>query len=139
MLKNKLLWWLLSLFVVLFIIWLASNNQGYVLIIRSPYRIQISFNFFLLLFVLSVFGLHQCLRFLRFLRHLPTIRRNKRELLRLKAGNTALLEGMHALAIGNFEAAETSAKLARELIQNSDLENLIQKLNSEKNKRTASF
>ncbi|ACT47073.1 heme biosynthesis HemY N-terminal domain-containing protein [Methylotenera mobilis] len=138
MLKNRFFWWAFTLLAIIFIVWLASNNQGYVLIIRSPYRIQISFNFFLVVFVLSVFGLHHCLRFLRFLRHLPAIRRSKKEALRLKAGNTALLEGMHALAAGDFESAEASAKLAQELIQNSDLETLIQKLTAEKNKRQLS-
>ncbi|MDP2152313.1 MAG: heme biosynthesis HemY N-terminal domain-containing protein [Methylotenera sp.] len=139
MLKNRFFWWALTLFGIILIVWLASNNQGYVLIIRSPYRIQISFNFFLVVFVLSVFGLHHLLRFLRFLRHLPEIRKSKKESMRLKAGNTALLEGMHALAEGDIEKAENSAKLAQELIQNSDLETLIQKLAAEKNKQTLLF
>jgi HemY protein len=139
MLKNRLFWWALTLLSIILIIWLASNNQGYVLIIRSPYRIQISFNFFLVVFVLSVFGLHHLLRLLRFLRHLPAIRKNKKESMRLKAGNAALLEGMHALAEGDFEKAEASAKLAHELIQNSDLETLIQKLANEKNKQSLLF
>lgn len=58
--------------------------------------------------------------------------------MRLKAGNAALLEGMHALAEGDFAQAETSAKLAHELIQNSDLETLIQKLSAEKLKQSSS-
>lgn len=139
MLKNRFFWWVLSLLGIALIVWLASNNQGYVLIIRSPYRIQISFNFFLVVFVLSVFSLHHLLRFLRFLRHLPAIRKSRKESMRLKAGNTALLEGMHALAEGDFEKAESAAKLAQELIQNSDLETLIQKLASEKNKQALLF
>lgn len=138
LLKNRFFWWALTLVGIMFIVWLASNNQGYVLIIRSPYRIQISFNFFLAVFVISVFGLHHVLRLLRFLRHLPAIRRSKKEAMRLKAGNAALLEGMHALAEGDFAQAETSAKLAHELIQNSDLETLIQKLSAEKLKQSAS-
>jgi HemY protein len=69
------------------------------------------------------------------LRWLPLKRRNKKETMRLKAGNAALLEGMHALAEGDFEKAEASAKLAQELIQNSDLEKLIQALAAAKNKQ----
>ncbi len=107
------------------LVWLVSNNQGYVLIVRTPYRIQISFNFFMAVYVLSLLGLHYCLRFLHFLRWLPLKKRSKKETLNLKAGNAALLQGMHALAEGDFEKAEASAKLAQELIQNSDLEKLM--------------
>jgi HemY protein len=120
-------------------VWLASNNEGYVLIVRTPYRIQISFNFFLVVFVLSFLGLHYCLRFVSFLRWLPLKRRSKKETLRLKAGNAVLLEGMHALAEGDFEKAEASAQLAQELIQNSDLEKLTQALAAAKNKQGQLF
>lgn len=121
------------------LVWFASNNEGYVLIVRTPYRIQISFNFFLVLSVLGFLGLHYCLRFVHFLRWLPFKRRSKKETLRLKAGNAILLEGMHALAEGDFEKAETSAKLAQELIENSDLEKLIQALSAAKNKQGELF
>lgn len=117
------------------IIWLASNNEGYVLIVRSPFRIQISFNFLLIVLVLGFLGLHYCLRFVNFLRWLPLKRRSKKETMRLKAGNAALLEGMHALAEGDFEKAESAARLAQELIQNSDLEKLIQALAAAKSKQ----
>ena len=117
------------------LVWLASNNEGYVLIVRTPYRVQISFNFLLVVFVVCFLGLHYSLRFVHFLRWLPLKRRNKKETMRLKAGNAALLEGMHALAEGDFEKAEASAKLAQELIQNSDLEKLIQALAAAKNKQ----
>jgi len=116
-------------------VWVASNNEGYVLIVRTPYRVQISFNFLLVVFVVCFLGLHYSLRFVHFLRWLPLKRRNKKETMRLKAGNAALLEGMHALAEGDFEKAEASAKLAQELIQNSDLEKLIQALAAAKNKQ----
>jgi HemY protein len=46
---------------------------------------------------------------------------------------------MHALAEGDFEKAEAAAKLAQDLIQNSDLETLIQKLAAEKNKQSLLF
>lgn len=121
------------------LVWLASNNEGYVLIVRTPYRVQISFNFLLVVFVVCFLGLHYSLRFVHFLRWLPLKRRNKKEAIRLKAGNAALLQGMHALAEGDFEKAEASAKLAQELIQNSDLEKLIQALADAKNKQGLLF
>ena len=139
MIKRRIIWWLLMPLLLVALVWLASNNEGYVLIVRTPYRVQISFNFLLVVFVVCFFGLHYSLRLVHFLRWLPLKRRNKKETLRLKAGNAALLEGMHALAEGDFEKAEASAKLAQELIQNSDLEKLIQALATAKNKQDLLF
>jgi len=121
------------------LLWLVGSNQGYVLIVRNPYRVQISFNFLLVVFVLMFIGLHYCLRLLHFLRRMPSTKRSRQETLRLKAGNVALLEGMHALAEGDIEKAEAAAKLAHDLIQNSDLEKLIQALATAKNKQSALF
>jgi len=110
------------------VVWLIANNQGYVLIIRDPYRIQISFNFFLLAIVSLFLGLHYCLKIIDYLRRIPVNKKHKQNILSLKAGNAALLEGMHALAEGNVDQARHSANLAQSLIQNADLKILIQKL-----------
>jgi len=135
MIKHRIFWWLLMPLLLVAAVWLISNNEGYVLIVRTPYRIQISFNFLLAVFVLCFLGLHYCLRFVNFLRWLPLKRRSKKETLRLRAGNAALLEGMHALAEGDFEKAEASAHLAQELIQNSDLDKLIKALAAARNRQ----
>lgn len=120
------------LLLLVTVVWLASNNQGYVLIVRSPYRFQFSFNFLLILIVLGFLAIHFFLRFVLFLRRLPANRRRKKEAQWLKDGNTALLEGMHALAEGDFAKAEAAAKRAHDLIQNTDLEKLIQTLGEQK-------
>jgi len=135
MIKRKILWWLLMFLLLVGVVWLISNDQGYVLIVRSPYRVQISFNFLLIVFVLIFLGLHYSLRFVHFLRRMPSNKRSRKASLRLKAGNAALLEGMHALAEGDFEKAEAAAKLAHELIQNSDLEKLIQTIAAAKSRQ----
>ncbi len=135
MIKRNLLWWLLMLCLLVGIVWLASNNAGYVLIVRPPYRLQFSFNFLLILIVLGFLGLHYCLRFVHYLRRLPVNRRSKQNAQRLQASNAALLEGMHALAEGDFESAEVAVKHAYDLIQNADHEKLMAALAAEKNKQ----
>lgn len=135
MIKRKLFWWLLMFLLLVSVVWFASNNEGYVLIVRPPYRLQFSFNFLLILMVLGFLGIHYCLRFILFLRRLPANKRSKQEAQRLKASNAALLEGMHALAEGDFKSAEIAVKHAHDLIQNADHEKLIAALASEKNKQ----
>ena len=95
------------------------------LIVRPPYRFQFSFNFLLVLIVLGFLVLHYFLRFVHFLRFLPANRRNKQEAQRLKASNDWLLEGMHALAEGDFINAETAIQKAHDLVQNADHEKLM--------------
>ncbi len=117
------------------IVWLISNNQGYVLIVRSPYRVQLSFNFLLVVGVLIFLAIHYSLRLIHYLRRLPANRRSKKETQRLIASNAALLEGMHALADGDFEKAEIAVKRAHDLIQNAGHEKLLEALASEKSKQ----
>lgn len=135
MIKNKLYWLPLMALILVALVWLASHNQGYVLIVRHPYRIQISLNFLLILIALSFLGLHYSLRLMRFLQKLPANRRSKKEFSRLKSGNTALLDGMQALAENDFEKAEAATKLAQKFIQNTDLEKLIKILAIVRNKQ----
>lgn len=135
MIKRKLFWWLLMVLILMTVVLVASNNQGYVLIVRPPYRLQFSFNFLLILIVLGFLLVHYFLRFVHFLRFLPANRRNKQEAQRLKASNDWLLEGMQALAEGDFETAETAIKNAHDLIQNADHEKLLSALALEKNKQ----
>lgn len=135
MIKRKLFWWILMLLLLVSAVWFASNNLGYVLIVRPPYRLQFSFNFLLILIVLGFLGIHFFLRFVLFLRRLPANKRSKQETQRLKASNEALLEGIHALAEGDFKNAEVAVKHAHDLIQNANHEKLIAALASEKNKQ----
>ena len=135
MIKRKIFWWLLMALLLIVVVWIASNNQGYVLIVRPPYRLQFSFNFLLILIVLGFLLLHYFLRFVHFLRFLPANRRNKQEAQRLKASNDWLLEGMHALAEGDFASAEIAITNAHDLIQNADHEKLLAALALEKNKQ----
>lgn len=117
------------------LVWFASNNLGYVLVVRPPYRVQFSFNFLLILIALSFLAIHYILRFFLFLRRLPANRRNKKETARLEASNVALLEAMHAVAEGDFESAELAVKHAYDLIQSADHEKLIAALSKEKNRQ----
>ncbi|MSP86077.1 MAG: heme biosynthesis protein HemY [Methylotenera sp.] len=123
MIKRKLFWWLLMLLVLVSVVWFASNNEGYVLIIRPPYRLQFSFNFLLILMVLGFLCIHYCLRFILFLRRLPANKRSKQKAQRLKSSNAALLEGLQSLAEGDFESAEVAVKHAHDLIQMLSMKN----------------
>ena len=52
---NFLLW-LLGLFVLAVVLIIAAHNSAYLLLVYPPYRIEMSFNLFILL-LLTLFGL----------------------------------------------------------------------------------
>lgn len=128
--KRRVLWWVCMVLALVLIVALVSNNEGYILIVRSPYRVQFSFNFFLIFVVISFLLVHYCLRLVHFLRRLPASKRSKKESERLQASNEALLDGLHALADGDYTQAEAAAKRAHELIHDANLEKLIQTIES---------
>lgn len=116
--KRKI-YWTLGLFLLLgVIIWLLSHNQGYVLIVRAPYRIQFSFNFLLFLIVLIFVTIHYGLRLLHFLRLFPENRRRSQSQKRLQESHTALVETVDALLKEDFLLAEEAVKLANRLHEN---------------------
>src|SRR6476620_10422025 len=128
--KRRVLWWVCMVLALVLIVALVSNNEGYILIVRSPYRVQFSFIFFLIFVVISFFFLHYCLPLVHFLRRLPASKRSKKESQRLRASNEARLDGLHALADGDYTQAEAAAKRAHELIHDANLEKLIQTIES---------
>ena len=121
-------WTVSLLFIIAITIGVAliiSDDAGYVLIVKPPYRYELSLSFLLIAILVSFLLLHLCLRFITYIQKLPANARAYKEAQRLKDGNTALLEGMHALAIGDVDTAKKAAERAQELIKNEDLGKLI--------------
>ncbi len=135
MLKKKLFWALLTIILLALVFWLLSNNQGYVLIVRSPYRVQFSFNFLLFLMIIAFISLHYCLRFVRYLRLFPTHWRKNQAQKNLKESHTALIEAINALIKEDFLDAEKNVKHAHRLAKDAQLTLVIDAL-KQKNTKT---
>ena len=104
---------------------LATSNTGYVLIVRPPYRLELSLNLLLVLIVLTFVLLHLSLQFINYTRRLPASVRAYKENQRLKRGHAALLESLHAMAEGHYVAAQKAAARAFELGEDPELSTLI--------------
>lgn len=91
-----LLWFMVILGLAIAASLLVEANQGYVLIVRPPYRLEISLNFLLVLIVLAFASLHLILRFIHYIRRLPANVRAHRETQRLKLSHAALLEKLNS-------------------------------------------
>lgn len=130
-----LLWFLLILVVAIGLSLFASNNEGYVLIVRPPYRLELSFNLLIILIILSFIVLHLLLRMMNYARRLPANVKAYKETQRMRDGRAALVEGLHALVDGRYQVAEKSAAKALELGEDAGLSALVAARASHKLKR----
>ncbi|PKO92469.1 MAG: heme biosynthesis protein HemY [Betaproteobacteria bacterium HGW-Betaproteobacteria-1] len=132
-----LLWFLLILLMAIGLSLFASNNEGYVLIVRPPYRLELSFNLLILLIVLSFFSLHLLLRMLNYARGLPASVKEYKERRRQREGRAALVEALHALVDGRYTLAEKGAAKALDLGEDAGLSALVAARAAHKAKRKA--
>lgn len=120
-----LIWLLFILAAVIGISMLTATNEGYVLIVRPPYRMELSFNLLLLLMLLGFLLIHYLLRFILFARRLPATAREFREINRMKEGHAALIESLHAIEKGEDAQAESAAARALALGVDAGLSALV--------------
>jgi HemY protein len=130
-----LLWFLLILIIAIGLSLIASNNEGYVLIVRPPYRLELSFNLLIILVVLAFAAMHLLLRMLNYARHLPASVKAYKESQRLRDGRAALVEALHALVDGRYQVAEKNAAKALALGEDAGLSALVAARASHKLKR----
>lgn len=104
---------------------LAGNNEGYVLIVRPPYRLELSLNLLLILVLISFAVLHLCLRFFNYMRQLPASVRSYKRAQRHKKGHAALIDSLHAMVEGRYRNAEKSAARALKLGEDAGLSALV--------------
>lgn len=118
MLKRKIYWWLIIVIFFSLVLWLIGDQSGHVTIVRSPYRIQFSFNFFLVAIVLSFIVLHYFFKLLSYLKWLPSRWRANQETKQFKAQQMALIQSLQALVNDDYVMAEKAAKKAQ--VKNKD-------------------
>jgi HemY protein len=122
----KSLFWILALFALAVGISLAMRgNEGYVLVVLSPYRTEVSFNFAVLLAVIGFAVLYVLLRILALLSSLPRRMRESRARREREKATETFGEGVHLYLAGEARKAidavsclrddETWAKLAAQL------------------------
>lgn len=120
-----LFWLLFILALAIGVTVLAGNNEGYVLIVRPPYRLELSLNLLLILIVVSFAALYLGLRFFNYMRRLPaSVRVYKKTQRRIK-GHNALIDSLHALVEGRYQVAEKAAARALTLGEDASLSALV--------------
>lgn len=102
-----------------------GSNDGYVLLVQPPYRIEFSLNLLVILLVVGFATLHGALRLVQYTLRLPESVREFKQSQRRKEARGALVEGLHALVEGRYGKAETAAARALELGEDAGLSALV--------------
>ncbi|MFI4914747.1 MAG: heme biosynthesis HemY N-terminal domain-containing protein, partial [Steroidobacterales bacterium] len=105
--------WILGLFAVAVAVALALRlNTGYALLVWSPYRVELSLNFLLLLLVVGFAVVYLLLRFIFGALGLPAKVREFRERRRRENAHSMMLEALQAFFEARYGRAEKAAASA---------------------------
>ena len=108
--------WLLGLFAVAVAsAFIAGQSDGSVSIFWSPYRLDLSFNLFVLVLLLGFVFLHGVLRAVSALFDLPRQARRWRMLQKERAVHAALFDALALMLTGRYLRARKSAQLTLDL------------------------
>lgn len=121
----KYLFWILLLFTAAVALAAASHNPAYVLLVYPPYRVELSFTLFVVLYVLTfIFG-YGLMRLMLAAMQLPTyVRKYRMERAQVKA-RKLLDAALGAFFEGRYAAAEKASAHAMELGDTSALHSII--------------
>jgi len=119
------LFWVLLIMAMAMGVSLLASNQGYVLIVVPPYRLELSLNLLLILIALTFTALHLGLRLFNYTKNLPASVRARKEEQRQKNAHNAMLEALNYQLEGRYTLAERSASAALDLGESTGLSSLI--------------
>ncbi|SEP41040.1 heme biosynthesis HemY N-terminal domain-containing protein [Nitrosovibrio sp. Nv6] len=108
--------WFLALFSVAVAVTLAARyNNGYVLIVAQPYRIELSLNLLAVLLLATIFIAYFVVRLAVITLRLPTEVSEFRSRRRHEKARTRMLDGLKAFFEGRYAQAEKASAAALEL------------------------
>lgn len=118
--------WLITIFAIAVgVAMVAGVNDGYVLVVLSPWRAQISLNLFIVLLVVSVALVHILLRVITRTLALPNRVAQWRERRRRQKADRALHSAMNALFEGRYSQSLKSASNAYAASEGSSMAALV--------------
>jgi HemY protein len=120
-----LIWLLFILGGAIALSLVVGSNDGYVLVVQPPYRMELSLNLLVILLVIGFFSLHVLLRLVSYTLRLPDSVRAHKQAQRKKEAHESLLESLHALVEGRYAKAETAASKALDLGEDAGLSALV--------------
>lgn len=121
----KSLLWLLGLFAIAVGLTLAAHNNGYLVLVYPPYRIEMSLTLFVIALLASFVLGYVLLRMVLAALRLPDYVRRFRAERAQSRGRSAMMEALTAFFEGRYAAAEQAAVRAMDLGEGSGINPII--------------
>ncbi len=133
MIKRQLFWWVILAILVIVGLTFLGDEHGHVMIVRHPYRVQLSFNLLLVIIALSFLVFYYLMRFLGVIKRMPEKWQTKRSIKQLTKQQNLLVEGTQALIDEDADKAKKLLKKANKQSEGEAITRLIEALEQKAN------
>ncbi len=97
MIKRQLFWWVIVAGLIIVGLTFLGDQHGHVMVVRHPYRVQLSFNMLLVMLVVAFILFYYLMRFLGTIKRLPSRWKNKKTIKQLNQQQDLLVKSVGAM------------------------------------------
>lgn len=133
MIKRQLFWWVILAILLIVGLTFLGDEHGHVMILRHPYRVQLSFNLLLVIIALSFLVFYYLMRLLGVIKRMPEKWQTKRSIKQLTHQQNLLVEGAQALIDEDADKAKKLLKKANKQSDGEAITKLIEALEQKTN------
>lgn len=133
MIKRQLFWWVILAILVIVGLTFLGDEHGHVMILRHPYRVQLSFNLLLVIIALSFILFYYLMRLFGVVRRMPGKWQTKRSIKQLTQQQNLLVEGAQAIIDEDANKAKKLLQKANKQSEGEAITQLIEALEQKVN------
>lgn len=133
MIRRQLFWWVILAIVLVVGLTFLGDEHGHVMIVRHPYRVQLSFNLLLVLIALGFLVFYYLMRVFGVIKRMPAKWQTKSAMKKLTQQQGFLVEGAQALLDEDAQKAKKLLQKANKQSEREELTQLIEALEQKAN------
>lgn len=133
MIKRQLFWWVILAILIIVGLSFLGDEHGHVMIVRHPYRVQLSFNLLLVIIALSFLVFYYLMRLFGVVRRMPDKWQTKKSIKKLSQQQALLVEGAQALIDEDADKAKKLLQKANKQSEGESITQLIEALEQKTN------
>lgn len=128
MIKRQLFWWVILAILIVVGLTMLGDQHGHVMIVRHPYRIQLSFNLLLVLMVLGLLIFYYLMRVFGMVKRMPANWKTQKNIKNLSQQQALLVQSIKAMAGSEPEKAQKLLKKVNKQVDSASIAEVISDL-----------
>lgn len=128
MIKKQLFWWVILTILVIVGLTFLGDEHGHVMIVRHPYRIQLSFNLLLVLLALGFILFYYLMRIFGSVKSMPAKFKSKSNIKQLNQQQNLIIQGVQALIEDKPDQAKKLLAKANKQADNQAITDVVTQL-----------